>query len=281
MISNYANLMAELEQQFGLPSGLLGGIANAETGHINDWGSRISATSPKGARGLMQFMPATAKQYGVDPLDPESAIRGAAKYLADARDVIKSNDPALLAAAYNAGPAHKSLRHGQIPDFAETQAYVPRVLKSMGVGGDFNPTQVAQNNGSTPFTPSGGLIQMLTGNKVAPGEASPIVAYAKDFGARTWEGALKAAGEDPTLPNFGGRTVDKMLKVNAQQSDPTLLNDGTGVGPMPEAPRSTAMAQAAHKVGLSALKDHKEEDISKRGLHMTIADLMAWMRSMS
>ena len=71
-------------------------------------GLRLQAVSAAGAQGLMQFMPATAKGLGVDPLDPSSAIDGAARYLSSLKDQFGSTDLAL--AAYNAGPAAVS-RH--------------------------------------------------------------------------------------------------------------------------------------------------------------------------
>lgn len=86
-----------------------------------------SAISPKGAVGLMQLMPATATRYGVaDPFDVESNLRGGLRYLRDLMDAF--GDVALALAAYNAGEG-AVIRHGyRIPPFAETRAYVPKVL---------------------------------------------------------------------------------------------------------------------------------------------------------
>ena len=87
------------------------------------------AVSPKGAQGLMQLRPATAKRYGVHrPLDPRDNLRGGASYI---RDLLKryGNDLELALAAYNAGEEAVD-RHGRtIPPFPETQAYVPAVLR--------------------------------------------------------------------------------------------------------------------------------------------------------
>ena len=87
------------------------------------------AVSPKGAQGLMQLRPATARRYGVShPFDPRDNLRGGASYI---RDLLKryGNDIELALAAYNAGEDAVD-RHGRtIPPFPETQAYVPAVLR--------------------------------------------------------------------------------------------------------------------------------------------------------
>ncbi len=87
------------------------------------------AVSIKGARGLMQLMPATAKAYGaVDINDPAQNVQAGARYL---RDLIKryQNDLELVLAAYNAGETAVERHGGRIPPFAETRRYVPRVLR--------------------------------------------------------------------------------------------------------------------------------------------------------
>jgi soluble lytic murein transglycosylase-like protein len=87
------------------------------------------ATSRRGARGLMQLMPATARQYGVsNPFDPEQNIRAGSRYLRDLADRYQ-NDLQLVLAAYNAGPQAVDARGGAIPRFRETLDYVPRVLR--------------------------------------------------------------------------------------------------------------------------------------------------------
>jgi soluble lytic murein transglycosylase-like protein len=86
------------------------------------------AISKKGASGLMQLMPDTAKRYGVaDVFDPAQNIRAGALYL---RDLLRmfDKDLKLALAAYNAGE-HVVARYGnRIPPYRETEAYVPKVL---------------------------------------------------------------------------------------------------------------------------------------------------------
>ena len=86
------------------------------------------ARSRAGALGLMQLMPQTAARFGVlDPFDPRQNITGGTKYLRYLLDYFKG-DMSKTIAAYNAGEGAVN-KHGGIPPFAETRAYVPRVME--------------------------------------------------------------------------------------------------------------------------------------------------------
>ena len=86
------------------------------------------AVSPKGAVGLMQLMPQTARRYGVtNSYDPAQNIQGGARYLRDLMGRF-NNDLSLVLAAYNAGEAAVALHGNRIPPYRETRHYVPRVL---------------------------------------------------------------------------------------------------------------------------------------------------------
>jgi hypothetical protein len=115
----YADLFSRAGARYGIDPALLAAVAAKESSF------NASAVSPAGAQGLMQFMPATAKGLGVNPLDPTSAIDGAARYLSSLTRQFGSTELAL--AAYNAGPGTVS-RYGGIPPFPETQNYVRAVM---------------------------------------------------------------------------------------------------------------------------------------------------------
>lgn len=87
---------------------------------------RFNAVSPKGAIGMMQLMPGTAGDLGVDPRDPAQNAHGGAAYLRQMLAMF-DNNVELAVAAYNAGP-NAVLKHKGVPPYAETRAYVAAVM---------------------------------------------------------------------------------------------------------------------------------------------------------
>ena len=118
----FAELFQAAGAKYGLFPRLLAAVAKVESGYDP------AAVSGAGAQGLMQLMPATARGLGVDALNPQQAVDGAARMLSSHLQRFGSLDLAL--AAYNAGGGAVS-RYGGIPPYAETQAYVPKVKAAM------------------------------------------------------------------------------------------------------------------------------------------------------
>jgi soluble lytic murein transglycosylase-like protein len=112
-------VVAEAAAGEGIDARLVEAVVRAESA----WNPR--AVSRKGAIGLMQLMPATAAELAVDPWDAAANARGGVRYLRHLLDRFGRLEHAL--AAYNAGPGAVE-RHGGVPPYAETRAYVRRVL---------------------------------------------------------------------------------------------------------------------------------------------------------
>ena len=105
---------------------------------------RQSARSAVGATGVMQLMPGTAAQLGVNPYDTRDNIRGGVKYIKQLQGMFGDRYD-LIAAGYNAGPYRQSLQIGQIPNIPETQDYVKKVsayyARNKAQNGDRTPTE--------------------------------------------------------------------------------------------------------------------------------------------
>ncbi|PWU01504.1 MAG: hypothetical protein C5B51_22680 [Terriglobia bacterium] len=116
------SLIDEAARQQQLDAGLLRSVMRQESGF------RPCAVSPKGALGLMQLMPATATELGVeDPFNPKQNVDGGARFLKQLLTLYSGNT-SLALAAYNAGPAKVS-EAGGIPFIPETLDYIRRVLQ--------------------------------------------------------------------------------------------------------------------------------------------------------
>ncbi len=119
--SPYDAMIRQAADEAGVPPALVKAVAKAES----DFNPQ--AGSPAGAQGLMQLMPGTGRGLGVtDPFDPMQSLRGGAKYLRAQLDRF-GGDYEKAIAAYNAGPGAVQ-KYGGIPPYAETQAYVPKVM---------------------------------------------------------------------------------------------------------------------------------------------------------
>lgn len=118
----YGAIVDSAAESAQVENALVHAVISAESGYNQN------AVSPKGATGLMQLMPATARRYGVTNIyDPVQNIQAGARYLRDLMSMF-NNDLRLAVAAYNAGE-NAVIRHGnRIPPYRETMNYVPKVM---------------------------------------------------------------------------------------------------------------------------------------------------------
>ena len=115
----YLQAARNAARRYGIPEDLFLRLISQESG----WNPR--ARSHKGALGLAQLMPATARLLGVDPRDPMQNLDGGARYLAQQYSTFR--DWRLALAAYNAGP-QAVRKYGGVPPYRETKGYVAAIL---------------------------------------------------------------------------------------------------------------------------------------------------------
>jgi soluble lytic murein transglycosylase-like protein len=125
---------------YHLDPDLVNSVIRAESGF------NVRAVSPKGAQGLMQLMPQTASNLGVqNAFDPKANVEGGTRYL---RELLERYDFDLIKAlaAYNAGPQRVE-QYGGVPPYYETKAYIARVVR------DFNKKKLAAKTATQPSAP--------------------------------------------------------------------------------------------------------------------------------
>lgn len=146
----YLNIIEDASRRYGVPSSILYGVAQQESGF------NPQARSPAGAVGLTQFLPSTAREYGINPYDPAQSIYGTAQYLSRANQ--RYNNWGQAVGSYNMGiGGMDAVRAGRRSIPAETRNYIPAVLANA------QKYDAAVNGGSSYFNgygapnqPSGG-----------------------------------------------------------------------------------------------------------------------------
>ena len=160
-----STLIGKVAQQEGLDPHLLSAVVAAESQFD------VASVSTRGAVGLMQLMPDTARELGVvNRFNPEQNLRGGARYL---RKMIKRypGNLSMALAAYNAGPS-AVVRFGGVPPFPETKRYISKVLgryAKMVPGRDKSPKRIAsqQKSDRTPTGAGARRAVRLQGEEVA------------------------------------------------------------------------------------------------------------------
>jgi hypothetical protein len=196
-------------KEFGIRPELLHSLIQQESG------GDPAARSPKGALGLMQLMPGTAKDMGVDPADPLQNLRGGAKYLRSLLDRYKG-DEKLALAAYNAGPGNVD-KAGGIPNFPETRTYVANIERNGAAPPAAAPQEpverAADGEPAPPVTKArvDALYQQHVGD-----DAKPLVDEFEKFRAPKGAddfAAFQASQPAPEMPNAAKWLRDTLKDV--------------------------------------------------------------------
>lgn len=180
-----------------IPDSLLNAVAQVESS-----GNPNAVNKDTGALGMFQFMPATAKALGIDPLDPVQAKEGARQYLGYLVDKFGTIPKAL--AAWNWGEGNLA-KHGLDAAPPETQAFIPKVLNALG---KFSPISSAQAD-EMPTVPKG--FTAVSGNPFA--DSKPSQDAPKGFTAvdgNPFEAKSAGQPEDGTV----SRNPDGTLNIN-------------------------------------------------------------------
>ncbi|HSL84373.1 MAG TPA: lytic transglycosylase domain-containing protein, partial [Thermoanaerobaculia bacterium] len=134
----YGTEIFEAARRHGVAPELVAAVVRAESAF------QARAVSVKGASGLMQLMPATARRFGVGAdriFDPQANVDAGVRYLAWLLERFE-NDLSLALAAYNAGEGTVD-RYGGVPPFRETRGYIARIFTTLGLA--HTPTQIASS----------------------------------------------------------------------------------------------------------------------------------------
>jgi len=203
----YEDAVVKEAQRLGVDPQLALHVLYKETGNLKN---PETARSKAGALGVMQLMPRTAKELGVDPMNPEENIRGGVVYLKKMMD--QFNDPTLALAAYNAGPGrvNQILRSGRgieaLP--RETQNYIRMAdggivaFANGGLGGEFGGTDfdTRMPEETETVTVPTFEIDPMTGKKLFSGYRNPI--EVKKEPRREPFGVAKPNASVPTTKTF-------------------------------------------------------------------------------
>lgn len=223
----YMSYLGSLEQKYGLPSGILATQQQAES-NFNP-----SAVSPAGAEGIAQFMPATAKQYGIDPMNPEQAADGQARMLRDLGSKYNGDIPSVLA-AYNWGSGNLD-RKGMENAPAETTSYIAKIMGALPSGPDQSGQDAPGALSRMASAVGSAIIPSAQAGELQPGDTAQRDPFEQMANAErdAYAGAAAPANDNPyaQLPDDqllaeaqkAGLKVEQPAQDFSQMSDEQLL----------------------------------------------------------
>ena len=226
----YIRKANQVEEQYGLPKNMLVGLLHAES-RFNP-----NAVSPAGAIGIAQFMPGTAKDFGINPRNVSQSIDAAGKYLSQNYKKLGDWDDTLRSYNMGLGNVYK-WKQGKIKLPKETAAYVGKVRAGMGytgTGGEAQPDSWDWQ-ADKPYTPPS-LIPLASNENVAPEEVedTPEVSAAK-------QEIDKATTEQQILQQYFAQSSQPQQQVAQQQqvrveASPELLDQYNQVSQLVDNP---------------------------------------------
>jgi len=259
----YESMVAAEAERIGLDPSIAVHALYKETGNLKN---PESARSRAGALGVMQLMPKTAKELGVDPLNPEENIRGGVMYLKKMYD--KYQDPTLALAAYNAGPGRvdKALKSGQgiaaLP--RETQNYV--MARNMAGGGivAFQNRGLVEPKGLDDLTPE--EIEQMSRPYI--GAAKPFTKErTEELQKRALGAAHQRQGEEEEKARF---TPEAVVPPTTPSTPPSAAPAAFNPEPYKEPPADS---------GLSDIKNLLKQRMEESGKQKRIDAYMSLLQA--
>jgi hypothetical protein len=249
----FAALFNEVAPKYGLDPRFLAAVAWAESS-FNDDVIYCRRTSSAGARGLMQFMPATAAGFGIDPCDPPQAVDGAARYYQGLYKQYGRWDLAL--AAYNAGSGNVR-KYGGVPPFTETRNYIAKIMNKWEEYKAKYPDQlpvgpIGGGFGGTVTVPGGRMVNTATRGQVCvvPIPSSPGTIVNCNIAGNVEAMYQHAARDGIVLKGGAHRPVEIQIQLREQRC-PGRVYDRSCKGSPPTAVPGRSMHETGEAIDVT------------------------------